>query len=92
MTTWIALATPFADTWGMHGNDGGPGWWIAMALVMVLLLGVLIAILLSVLRSDARGNVPHPAAGPSAREILDRRLADGSIDADEYERRRRLLE
>jgi uncharacterized membrane protein len=60
----------------------------------VVFWGGLIAVVVWAIRGDAAsGRVPRAAPGQtSASQILDRRLADGSIDVEEYERRRRLLD
>ena len=94
MTSWIAQVWPFADAWGMHDGDVGFGWWLMMTLGMVLFWGAVIALVVFALRGGTSSKAPPQASPdePSAREILDRGLADGSIDVDEYERRRRLLD
>jgi putative membrane protein len=88
MTSWIAQAVPFADAWGMHDGDVGFGWWLVMTLGMVAFWGAVIAVVVWALRGGVSAS--RPPGDASAREILDRRLADGSIDLDEYERRRLL--
>lgn len=94
MVSLIAQAVPFADTWSMHGGDVGFGWWLVMTIGMVLFWGGVVALLVFLLRGDGRGSRSQDAApaGPTPREVLDRRLAEGSIDVEEYERRRRLLQ
>jgi putative membrane protein len=78
---------PLADTWSMHDGDVGFGWWLGM----VLFWGAIIAVVVWLLRGG-----PSAARTSSLertpRELLDRRLADGSLGVEEYERRRRLLE
>ena len=93
MTSGIASAVPFADTWGMHGGDVGFGWWLVMTLGMLVFWGGVIAVVVWALRGGASSDPESaPASDPSAREILDRRLAEGTIDVEEYERRRQLLD
>ena len=94
MDTLIAQAVPFADTWSMHGGDVGFGWWLVMTIGMLLFWGGVLTLVVFLLRGDARAT---PSEGPStaeptAHQVLDRRLAEGSIDVEEYERRRRLLQ
>lgn len=94
MDTVIAQAVPFADTWSMHGGDVGFGWWLVMTIGMVLFWGGVLALVVFLLRGGAGAT---PSEGPSLVEptphqVLDRRLAEGSIDGEEYERRRRLLQ
>jgi putative membrane protein len=79
----------FADTWGMHDSDVGAGWMIAMMLGMVLFWGLIVVGVLWLLR-EAIGRSHHgPGADPLA--ILDRRLAEGHISAEEYEQRKKTL-
>ncbi|CAN5433112.1 hypothetical protein BH10ACT4_BH10ACT4_01800 [soil metagenome] len=61
------------------------GWsWVFGALVIVGLV-ILIVVLLRV----SRGRAVSPSARPDAlpRQILDRRLADGDLTAEEYRER-----
>jgi len=60
-------------------HDMGWGWAVLMTLGWLALLGLFLVVALAAVR-DRRT--------PSAREILDRRLAVGEIDIDEYERAR----
>lgn len=90
MTSWIAQTIPFADAWSMHDADVGFGWW----LVMAAFWGGVVALLVWLLRGGVAASRPEsgPSREPTPREILDRRLAEGTLDVEEYERRRRLLE
>jgi uncharacterized membrane protein len=65
--------------WQMH--DMGAGGWVLMTLGSALTAGLLVWALLSLVRR--RVGDRHQA---TAREILDRRLADGAISVEEYER------
>ena len=90
MTSWLAHLIPFADAWSMHDSDVGFGWWLVMMLVF---WGGLIALMVWLLRGGAwtsRSTPSQPEATP--REILDQRLADGSLSVEEYQRRRDLLD
>jgi putative membrane protein len=60
-------------------HDMGWGWAILMTIAWLAILGLLVGVVLAAVRD--RGS-------PSPREILDRRLAVGAIDLDEYERAR----
>lgn len=83
----------------MGGWDWGWGWgaWLGMSVMMLLSLGLVIAAIVAL--SRYLGGTPHggpPASSsdrqpPSAKELLDERLARGEIDEDEYTRRRQLL-
>ena len=63
----------------VYMHDMGWGWAILMTIAWLVLLGLLLGVVLAAVR-DRRGASP--------REILDRRLAAGEIDLDEYERAR----
>ena len=63
----------------VYMHDMGWGWAILMTIAWLVLLGLLLGVVLAAVR-DRRGALP--------REILDRRLAAGEIDLDEYERAR----
>jgi putative membrane protein len=78
----------------MHNADVGFGWWLVMTLGMVVFWGAVIALVVWLLRGGVAAAHPGSAEHrePTAREILDRRLAEGSLDVEEYERRRRLLD
>jgi putative membrane protein len=80
------LASIFGDGWGFHHGDMGIGWWIVMMLGMVIFWGAVIALVVWMLR----GATVAPPSAPH--EILRRRLADGSISVEEYERSRAVLD
>ena len=94
MGTVIAQGVPFADTWSMHGGDVGVGWWLVMTLGMVLFWGGVVALVVFLLRGDGRAarSAAPESVEPTPHQVLDRRLAEGSIDVEEYERRRRVLQ
>jgi uncharacterized membrane protein len=64
-----------------HLTSGG---WIIAILVAVLILGLVVVAVVwtNRKRSDRRGG--GSTGAPSAREILDRRLASGEIKTDQY--------
>ena len=80
-----------ADGWSMHG-DVGFGWWFVMTLAMILFWGGVIALIVWLLRGGSTRPTAAPKGADAAREILDRRLAEGDLSVDEYEQRRQLLE
>lgn len=86
-----AVVLPLAQ-WDHHDWDGG--WWIVMAIGMVLFWGLVAAALFWLARTVLADR--HHAAGrareSSAIEILDRRLAEGDIEIEEYRARRGELE
>jgi putative membrane protein len=79
-----------ADTWGMHDNDVGVGWMIVMMLGMVLFWGLVILGVIWLVREYGHSAVR--SGGPDdPLTILQRRFANGEINAQEYEERRRTL-
>lgn len=74
----------------MHSWNGGMTWegWFFMSLFWVLLVGVIVwaAAQLFPGRRDARAETQE-----EPRTILDRRLANGEIDLETYERLRQTL-
>jgi len=87
------LVAVLADSWGWHHGDVGIGWWIVMMLGMVVFWGAVVAFVVWLLRGGrlgARDDAVAPKEEPL--DVLRRRLADGSVSAEEFERRRALLE
>jgi putative membrane protein len=84
------LALLIADTWGMHDNDIGTGWWIVMMLGMVLFWGLVILGVIWLVR-EVGGPRRHAGGPDDPLAILDRRLAEGTITVKEYEQRRKVL-
>lgn len=67
-----------------YWNDGhmdGDWWW--MALMMSVLVAVVVVLVIWIVRRGESTLRQHQ----SPEEILKRRLADGSIEVEEYERR-----
>jgi putative membrane protein len=75
--------------WHDHMNTGG---WVFMVLGNIVIWGLIFAFIIWLVQ-DWRGRQYHReiTADPSAKEILDRRLAAGEIDVEEYERVRGVL-
>ena len=76
--------------------DHMTGWGWTMMLLWAILLVVLVAGVIWAMLASSRPAGPayerQASSPPSARELLDERLARGEIDTDEYEQRRRALE
>jgi len=91
VTLLLAVVTVLADRGWMHeGDDFGSGGWVLMMLGMLLFWGLLVAGAVWLVRSGTgHQHLAAPPEPPLA--ILQRRLADGSITPEEYERRRRIL-
>jgi putative membrane protein len=81
---------PFADTWGMHGDDVGAGWMIVMMVAMVLFWGAIILGIVWLARGGFEGRRAGREVTPT--EILDRRFAEGAISTEDYRERREFLE
>jgi putative membrane protein len=94
----IVRALPIADTWGMHG-DIGWGWMVAMMAAMVVFWGAIILGVIWLVRAgvDSRSGRPSGTSPDSFErretpsELLERRFAEGAIDVEDYQVRRRIL-
>jgi putative membrane protein len=84
------MTTLLADAWGWHHGDVGIGWWIVMMLGMIVFWGAIIALIAWLLRSGGVDLRRRPPQDPL--DVLERRLADGSITVEEYEERRTALD
>jgi putative membrane protein len=76
--------------------DWSPAGWIFMGIGMVLFWALVIFGIVWIVRalSTDRDRGPERAQAPqeeTALETLDRSLAEGTVDVDDYERRRRAL-
>lgn len=76
----------------MHWYTGpwGGTAWLGMALMMLAWAAVIGVAVWGIVRSTAAARPGDRQ--PTAREVLDRRLAAGEIDAEEYAQARHLLE
>jgi putative membrane protein len=80
----VSAATDFT----MHMDGWGAGAWILMALGMALFWGLIILGLVWLVRSFGEGGSKNRL---DAREVLERRLAEGDISVEEYRERREAL-
>ncbi|MEO8093150.1 MAG: SHOCT domain-containing protein [bacterium] len=73
--------------------DWDNGWWIVMAIGMVLFWGLVILGIVWVVRElgSRREHHPDPGRVDDPMAILDRRLAEGTISAEEYRQRKAIL-
>lgn len=82
------LAPVLANHDGHH--DMGDGWWVLMATGMVLFWGLVILGIVWLVR-ELGGRRRGPGHEPEALELLDRRLAEGTISPEDYRARRDIL-
>ena len=85
-------AALLADTWGMHGDDVGTGWWIVMMVFMVLFWAAVILGIVWLVRGASGGGWHwggERKETPS--EILERRFAEGAISVEDYRARREVI-
>ena len=71
-----------------YSHDGG--WWWLMAITSSIFWVALVVGVVALVMWMAR-SADHPTQ-QSARAILEQRFAGGEIDADEFQRRLRLLD
>ena len=69
----------------MNWDGGGSGWMMAISWIILLGLAVLL------LFYSTRNSKPKVET-ESARQVLDRRFAEGQIGVEEYAQARRLLD
>ncbi|MEA2302227.1 MAG: hypothetical protein QOE44_2762 [Solirubrobacteraceae bacterium] len=72
--------------WHNHMSSGA---WVLSILGMTIMLALVAVTVVWIAREV--GDRRRPLAAASGREILDRRLASGEIEADEYEQLRETL-
>ena len=92
---------PYGD-W--HGGMGdGSGWWILMTIMMVVFWGGIIWFAVTLVRRPHHNShvvgsgmgTPSPTNSvtrQTAKEILDKRLARGEIELDDYRQRLQALQ
>lgn len=71
----------------LDGHHMGDGWWVLMVLGMALFWGLVILGGIWLVREV----VGRRGREPDALELLDRRLADGTISPEDYRERRNIL-
>ena len=75
-----------------YQHNMGAGGWVFMVLGNIVIWGLIIAFIVWLAQDlRSRPHRHHIASGASASEILDRRLASGEINPDEYQRLRATL-
>jgi putative membrane protein len=82
----------------MYNWDGGSSWgaWLAMSFMMVLFWGFIAVLVVYLVRFPTARSDDRPRTSTlpdeSAMQILDARFARGEIEAEEYMKRRDLLQ
>ena len=90
MASLIASVFVFGDNgWGDHMDWGG-GWWVVMMLSMVIFWALVIVGIFWLVR-EVSGRGGRFGRESDALELLDRRLADGTISPEDYRERRAIL-
>ena len=91
MIPFSSLLLAQGDFDGHMGWDGG--WWILMAIGIVLFWGLVIFGIVWVVRElgSRREHHGHSDGRGDPLAILDRRLAEGTVSAEEYRERRAIL-
>jgi putative membrane protein len=79
----------FGGMMGRYGGSGSDDYSNGLEIAVITMLGVLIALGIGALWLWRR---PRRLGRGSALDILNERFAQGELDAEDYERRRRLLE
>jgi len=73
---------------GWYGGGMGGLMWLGMGLFWLILLGLIVWLVIRLLPGS---EPPTRAAGESAVEILDRRMANGEIDLEAWQAQRAAL-
>jgi putative membrane protein len=66
-------------------------WVVGLLFMLAVLAGIAVLVVLAVRPRRMAAATAHPPIGETPLQILDRRLAAGEINADEYKRSRDLL-
>ena len=88
-----ALADASGDGHGpmWHGGWGGMIFGPLMMILFVAAIVVLVVVALRWLGSTGHGTAPQAPPGKAPLDILKERFAQGEIDREEFEERRRVL-
>jgi uncharacterized membrane protein len=74
--------------WGNHMSTGS---WIFSILGTLMIIGLIVGLIIWTVSPNSRSQSAPDATGESAREILDRRLANGELTAQDYQQLREAL-
>ncbi len=88
--------TPYGYADGGYGWMHGGSYWLGMGIHSLFWILVLAAIVVAIVWAVRSANRPqiqgHGTGGPSARELLDTRYANGEIEREDYLARKKDLE
>ncbi len=73
------------------GNHMGTGDWIFSILGTLIIIGLIVGLIIWIVSPNSRSQRSPDATGESAREILDRRLANGELTAQDYKQLREAM-
>jgi uncharacterized membrane protein len=75
--------------WGNHMSTGD---WVFSIFGTLIILALIVGVIVWLVSLSSRSDTGPTAAGESAREILDRRLAGGEITVEQYRQLRGALD
>lgn len=92
----MSVVAPWAQLFLSADSDWdhmGGGAWVFMGLGMIIFWGLVIFGVVWLVRTltEHRGPTLNRRGEPSALEVLDLKLAEGSISVEDYRERRRIL-
>ncbi|MGB0093174.1 MAG: hypothetical protein WBP81_11670 [Solirubrobacteraceae bacterium] len=74
--------------WGNHMSAGD---WIFSILGTLIVIGLIVGLIVWIVSPNSRSQSSSDVTGESARQILDRRLANGELTAQDYKQLREAL-
>ena len=94
--TALLTVPAVAQTYGDHPHMGDWGWGgmifgLIMMIVFIAVAVVVVVLLVRWLGGPGHGGALHSAPGKMSLDILKERFANGEIDKEEFEERRRVL-
>jgi putative membrane protein len=73
-----------------NGHMSGGGWFFSI-LTVIIVVAIVGAVIVWIAREFSRESGPRASSDDASKDILDRRLASGEIDAEQYEQLRATL-
>ena len=90
-TAVIAAERPYADHPHMWGMMWGLGGMFFSAVMMIVFIAVAVGVIVLVIRWLGGGRIGRSPADKTPLDILKERFAQGDINKEEFEERKRLL-